>query len=79
MGETLVGRDIFIFLRVGCIGAVAAGDGRVGGVRGAYPVNGEYGRYEYLNWAAKFCIDSQLMEMYIDDLLEQSKVHYSSE
>ena len=51
----------------------------VGGVRGAYPVNGEYGRYEYLNWAAKFCIDSQLMEMYIDDLLEQSKVHYSSE
>ena len=35
----------------------------VGGVRGAYPVNGEYGRYEYLNWAAKFCVDSQLMEM----------------
>jgi len=35
----------------------------VGGVRGAYPVNGEYGRYEYLNWAAKFCVDSQLMEI----------------
>ena len=35
----------------------------VGGVRGAYPVNGDYGRYEYLNWAAKFCVDSQLMEM----------------
>ncbi|MBK7646020.1 MAG: hypothetical protein IPJ12_02290 [Betaproteobacteria bacterium] len=35
----------------------------IGGVRGAYPVNGEYGRYEYLNWAAKFCVDSQLMEI----------------
>jgi hypothetical protein len=35
----------------------------IGGVRGAFPVNGDYGRYEYLNWAAKFCIDSQLMEM----------------
>lgn len=35
----------------------------VGGVRGAFPVNGDYGRFEYLNWAAKFCIDSQLMEL----------------
>lgn len=39
----------------------------VGGVRGAFPVNGNYGRYEYLNWAAKFCIDSQLIEMAIAD------------
>ena len=35
----------------------------VGGVRGAFPVNGNYGRFEYLNWAAKFCADSQMMEM----------------
>lgn len=35
----------------------------IGGVRGAFPVNGDYGRFEYLNWAAKFCIDAQLMEM----------------
>lgn len=35
----------------------------VGGVRGAFPVNGDYGSYEYLNWAAKFCVDAQLMEM----------------
>ena len=34
----------------------------VGGVRGAFPVNGDYGKFEYLNWAAKFCIDSNLME-----------------
>lgn len=35
----------------------------VGGVRGAFPVDGDYGRFEYLNWAAKFCTDSQLMEL----------------
>lgn len=35
----------------------------VGGVRGAFPVNGDYGRFEYLNWAAKFCVDAQLMEI----------------
>ena len=35
----------------------------VGGVRGAFPINGDYGRFEYLNWAAKFCVDLQLMEM----------------
>lgn len=35
----------------------------VGGVRGAFPCNGLYGRFEYLNWAAKFCVDAQLMEL----------------
>lgn len=29
-----------------------------GGVRGSYPISGDYGRFEYLNWAAKFAIDS---------------------
>jgi len=33
-----------------------------GGVKGSFPVDGSYGRWEYLNWAAKFCIDSQLAE-----------------
>jgi len=41
----------------------------VGGVRGSFPVDGEYGRFEYLNWAAKFCIDSQLMEASVDSQL----------
>lgn len=35
----------------------------VGGVRGAFPVDGDYGRYEYLNWATKFCVNAQLMEL----------------
>lgn len=38
----------------------------VGGVRGSFPVDGDYGRFEYLNWAAKFCIDAQLMELDVD-------------
>lgn len=38
----------------------------VGGVRGAFPINGDYGRFEYLNWAAKFCVDSNLMEVDFD-------------
>ena len=33
-----------------------------GGVRGSYPVSGDYGRFQYLNWAAKFFIDSNLLE-----------------
>lgn len=33
-----------------------------GGVKGSLPVDGDYGRWEYLNWAAKFCIDAQLLE-----------------
>jgi hypothetical protein len=33
-----------------------------GGVKGSFPVDGDYGRYEYLNWAAKFFVDSNLLE-----------------
>jgi hypothetical protein len=37
-------------------------EGLAGGVKGAFPVWGDYGRYQYLNWAAKFFIDSNLRE-----------------
>lgn len=33
-----------------------------GAVRGSFPISGQYGRYEYLNWAAKFFIDSLRLE-----------------
>jgi len=36
--------------------------GIAGGVRGSYPVDGDYGRYEFLNWACKFMIDSNRLE-----------------
>jgi hypothetical protein len=34
-----------------------------GGVKGSYPVDGDYGTWEYLNWAAKFTIDSNRLEL----------------
>jgi hypothetical protein len=33
-----------------------------GGVKGSFPINGGYCRYEYPNWAAKFLVDSLLLE-----------------
>lgn len=33
-----------------------------GAIKGSFPVNGEYGENQYLNWAAKFFIDSNLLE-----------------
>ncbi len=34
-----------------------------GAVKGAFPVDGEYGRFQFLNWAAKFCADANLAEL----------------
>jgi hypothetical protein len=34
-----------------------------GGVKGSFPVWGDYGRFEYLNWAAKFAIDAFQLEI----------------
>ena len=36
----------------------STGDGVRGGIPGSWPVGGDYGRYEMLNWAAKFFADS---------------------
>jgi len=33
-----------------------------GAIKGSFPVNGQYGPYEYLNWACKFFIDANLFE-----------------
>jgi len=33
-----------------------------GGVKGSFPVDGDYGRLQYLNWAPKFLIDSLMLE-----------------
>jgi hypothetical protein len=34
-----------------------------GGVRGAFPITGHYGPFEFLNWAAKFMIDANRQEL----------------
>jgi hypothetical protein len=39
-----------------------------GGVKGSFPVHGDYGKYEYLNWAAKFLADSLMLEMDLRDV-----------
>lgn len=33
-----------------------------GGVKGSFPITGDYGTFEYLNWACKFFIDSNQLE-----------------
>jgi hypothetical protein len=34
-----------------------------GGVKGSFPVHGDYGRYQYLNWACKFMVDANALEL----------------
>jgi hypothetical protein len=41
----------------------AADPGIRGGVAGSYPRYGEYGPFEFLNWAAKFFADALLLEL----------------
>jgi uncharacterized protein YyaL (SSP411 family) len=36
--------------------------GLFGGITGSYPIHGLYGRFEVLNWAVKFFIDSLMLE-----------------
>lgn len=43
-----------------CQNVTSASPGIRGGVAGSYPVWGDYGRYEFLNWAAKFLVDALL-------------------
>ena len=38
-----------------------------GGVKGSFPVDGDYGTYQYLNWAAKFVMDAQMLELELED------------
>ena len=35
----------------------------VGGVKGSFPIDGQYGRWQYLNWACKFMIDANRAEL----------------
>jgi hypothetical protein len=34
-----------------------------GAVKGSFPVDGQYGRWQYLNWASKFTIDANRAEL----------------
>ena len=51
---------------------VRGDDFQCGGVKGSFPVSGEYGHYQFLNWAVKFTIDANLLESDIADELVKS-------
>jgi Squalene-hopene cyclase C-terminal domain len=38
-----------------------------GGIKGSFPVSGGYGAYQYLNWACKFFVDSNMHEREVRD------------
>lgn len=38
-----------------------------GAVKGSFPVNGNYGQYQYLNWATKFLVDANRLELRMQD------------
>ncbi|MDQ3003546.1 MAG: hypothetical protein M3Y08_20095, partial [Fibrobacterota bacterium] len=42
-----------------------------GGVKGSFPLDGGYSEYEYPNWAAKFLIDSLMLESDIAGAMPQ--------
>lgn len=44
---------------------LSAPPGWRGGVRGSFPMTGDYGQYQFLNWAAKFFIDANRLEQEI--------------
>lgn len=45
---------------------VTADADQAGGVRGSFPIDGDYGRFRYLTTAAVYAIDSNMMEMALD-------------
>lgn len=47
--------------------------GVYGGISGSHPIHGPYGRFEVLNWAAKFFLDAQMLEQSFLD-----RRHYGS-
>ena len=34
-----------------------------GGIKGSFPIDGGYASYQYINWACKFFVDSNMMEL----------------
>ena len=44
-----------------------------GAIRGSFPIHGDYGSFEYLNWAAKFFVDSHLLEERMAGLLRDAE------
>jgi SAM-dependent methyltransferase len=54
-------RRILQFLKM-TQNCVSSDGGLRGGIKGSYPFDGGYGRYEVLNWATKFYVDALLLD-----------------
>jgi len=48
--------------------SVAGSPDTRGGVRGSFPIDGGYGPYKYLSWAAKFMVDANRLELSLGGL-----------
>ncbi|NWF73544.1 MAG: hypothetical protein HXY51_10965 [Nitrospirae bacterium] len=49
--------------------------GLYGGISGSEPIHGMYGRFEILNWAVKFFLDAQMLEL---SLMKKSDIRLQS-
>lgn len=45
-----------------------------GGIKGSFPVSGGYGAYQYLNWACKFFLDSNMLEQAVQAQQSQMSI-----
>jgi squalene-hopene cyclase-like protein len=75
------------YLRAGCLVnrylrrtiRVDGPDDTRGAVKGSFPVDGGYGTYQYLNWAAKFFVDTNLLERSLRQELKSGAVRQLEE
>lgn len=58
-------RQLLTFLK-GSQNCVTQNAGLRGGIKGSIPFDGDYGRFEVLNWATKFFLDALLLDEQVD-------------
>lgn len=54
-------RRVLTFLKA-TQNCVSRNGGLRGGIKGSHPFDGDYGRFEVLNWATKFYLDALLLD-----------------
>lgn len=46
-----------------------------GGIKGSFPIHGLYGPYHYFNWACKFFVDANMLELFVRRQMEDGRTH----
>jgi hypothetical protein len=44
-----------------------------GAIKGSFPISGKYGAYQYLNWACKFFVDSNMLELEVRSSMMEAR------